>query len=396
MRFGLLAWLLVPCSVFAQSLAITDAVVYRDASATPLRRAIVLVQGNRIEAVGEHVPVPDGATVLRCGGCVVVSGFWNSHVHFTEPRWEGAARQPAAKLALQLQQMLCRSGFTTVVDTASDLANTVAIRSRVANGELPGPRILTAGIPIFPPDGIPYYVRGAVSAELTKAMTPPRNARETVALVQADIDGGADIIKLFTGSWITSEKVLPMPREIAMAAVQTAHSRQRLVFSHPSNLEGLNVAIASGVDVLAHAPEDTRGIDAALLKIAAGHGMTMIPTLKLFGKDANIADIRRVVREFQQFGGHLVFGTDTGYLTDYDVSEEFDQLFRAGLSWRDVLRMLTENPAGLFSDGGNRGSVKEGLIADLTVLGADPASDKSAFSNVRYTIRDGRVIWSAR
>jgi imidazolonepropionase-like amidohydrolase len=227
-----------------------------------------------------------------------------------------------------------------------------------------------------------------------KAMTPPRNAREAVALVQADINGGADIIKLFTGSWITSERVLPMPREIATAAVQTAHASHRLVFSHPSNMDGLNVAIVSGVDVLAHAPEDTRGIDATVLMAAAGRGMTMIPTLKLFSKDGNIANIRRVVHEFQQFGGRLVFGTDTGYLTDYDVSEEFDQLFRAGLSWRDVLRMLTENPAGLFSDGGNRGSVKQGMIADLTILGADPAGDKSAFSNIRYTIRDGRVIWS--
>lgn len=316
-------------------------------------------------------------------------------MHLIEPKWENAAKQPSPKLAQQLQEMLTRSGFTTVVDTASDLPNTIALRNRVNRGDLPGPRILTAGTPIFPPNGIPYYVKEGLSADLIRVMAPPANVGETLTLVQANINGGADIIKLFTGSWITREKVLPMPEDMAIAAVQSAHRQHRLVFSHPSNYAGLEIAIASGVDVLAHAPDDTRGIDSAVLKRATSRSMSLIPTLKLFGENGNIAGIRRLVREFQQLGGRLVFGTDTGYLTDYDVSQEFDQLLRAGLSWRDVLRMLTENPVALFNDASRRGSIRPGMIADITVLGADPASDPAAFSKVRCTIRDGRVIWMA-
>jgi imidazolonepropionase-like amidohydrolase len=91
----------------------------------------------------------------------------------------------------------------------------------------------------------------------------------------------------------------------------------------------------------------------------------------------------------------VVFGTDTGYLTDYDVGEEFDQLARAGFGWSDTLRMLTENPARLFKDQKNRGRIAPGMMADLTLLEADPATDPSAFSRVRYTIRNGRVVYAS-
>src|SRR6185312_2147246 len=162
--------------------------------------------------------------------------------------------------------MLTRSGFTTVIDTASVLENTVAIRRRIDSGEVHGPRILTAGQPVFPPDGIPFYVKESLPPELLRNWIPPRDAREAVEAVDADIRGGADIIKLFTGSWVARGKVLPMPEPIATAAVEAAHRNGRLVFTHPSDLAGTKVAIECGVDVLAHAPEVTRGIDDTLLK----------------------------------------------------------------------------------------------------------------------------------
>jgi imidazolonepropionase-like amidohydrolase len=386
--------LLAAGAASAQSLAITGAVAYTSASAAPIRQATVLTKNGRIVAIGSRVQIPPGYDVIRCEGCAIVAGFWNGHVHFTEPKWDAADKQPAQKLGEQLQSMLTRSGFTTVIDTASVLENTVAIRRRIDSGEVPGPRILTAGQPVFPPDGIPFYVKESLPPELLRNWIPPRDAREAVEAVEADIRGGTDIIKLFTGSWVVRGKVLPMPEPIATAAVKAAHRSGRLVFTHPSNLAGTKVAIESGVDVLAHAPEVTRGIDDSLLKRAVAQGMTMIPTLKLFSADDDIAEIRRVVRRFHELGGSLVFGTDTGYLPDYDVVEEFDQLSKAGFTWSDILRMLTENPARLFKDK-NRGSIAPGMIADLTVLGADPAIDRSALQRVRYTIKGGRVVYRA-
>jgi imidazolonepropionase-like amidohydrolase len=158
-----------------------------------------------------------------------------------------------------------------------------------------------------------------------------------------------------------------MPEPIAEAAVTVAHRHHKLVFTHPSSLAGIQVAIASGVDILAHAPDDTRGVDDAVLRRAVARHMAMIPTLKLFSSDDDIAKIRRVVERFHNLGGELMFGTDTGYLSDYDVGEEYRQLGKAGL-----------------------------MTADITILESDPAADVSAFSRVRYTIGGARVIYSSR
>ena len=383
-------------SGLAQNLAITGAVTYPSSSSAPVRDATVLVKDGKIVAVGKRVQIPSTYEVLRCEGCAIVAGFWNSHVHFTEPKWDAADKQPSATLSDQLQSMLTRSGFTTVVDTGSLLANTLALRRRVDAGEVIGPRILTAGAPVFPPNGIPYYVKDTIPSAVLLQMSPPRDPGEAAAAVAANIGAGADIVKLFTGSWTSPQTVLPMPAPIATAAVRVAHGQGRLVFSHPSNLAGMLVAVDSGVDVLAHAPEVTQGIDQALLKRAVERQMAMIPTLKLFSRDDNITDIRHLVREFHELGGRVLFGTDTGYLTDYDVAEEYAQLLKAGFTWPEILGMLTENPSRLFKEQRKRGRVAPGMIADLTVLDADPAVDPSAILRVRFTVRGGRVVYTAR
>ena len=100
-------------------------------------------------------------STLSCDGCVVFAGFWNTHVHFMEPKWMDVSKQPAEQLTRQLQEMLTLSGFTTVVDTASIPDNTVALRRRIEAGEVSGPYIYTAGAGIFPPHAIPFYVKDA-------------------------------------------------------------------------------------------------------------------------------------------------------------------------------------------------------------------------------------------
>jgi imidazolonepropionase-like amidohydrolase len=181
---------------------------------------------------------------------------------------------------------------------------------------------------------------------------------------------------------------------IARAAADEAHRYGQLVFSHPSNLEGTKVAIEAGVDVLAHTPELTSGIDEAMLRRMIAQHMTIIPTLKLFSHDDNIANIRGLDYRFHQLGGRLVYGTDTGFLPDYDQSAEFRQLMLAGFGFRDVLAMLTTAPAELFHLSQHEGKVMPGMRGDLTVLSEDPASGHpDAFTEVRYTIRGGKVIW---
>jgi len=379
------------------ALALVGARIYPAPDAAPIDGGVVLLEGAAIRAVGSRsaVKVPSEADVIDCTGLFIAAGFQNSHVHFTEPKWVDAARQPASKLSSQLDAMLTRYGFTTVVDTASILEDTAALRRRIESGEVGGPRIFTAGAPLFPKDGIPYYVRENIAPEVAAHWRTADSPSIAAALVGENVDHGADIIKLFTGSWVERGRVLPMPIDVATAAAAEAHRRGRLVFTHASNLAGLEAALAARVDVVAHSLDAPGGLTADHLRRMKAQNVSLIPTLKLFGTDSNIETILAESRDFHRIGGQLLFGTDVGYLTDYDPTREYELMARAGLTWRDILASLTANPAARFGETSRRGRIAAGLDADLVVLGRDPAADARAFADVRRTIRSGHQLYGA-
>jgi imidazolonepropionase-like amidohydrolase len=375
-------------------LALVGGKVYISPTDPPIPNATIIIRGGKIEAVGkaDAVTIPERATQIDCKAAVITAGFQNSHVHFTEPKWAYAQDQSPTQLQQEIEDMLTRYGFTIVVDTGSFLANTVAIRKRIDVGEVLGPRILTAGGPLYPPDGIPYYLSD-IPPEIRKVMAQPVTPAAAIAAVDDDLAGGADIIKLFTGSWIARGKVKPMPVEVAAAAVAEAHKNNKLVFTHPSNIPGLQVALDAHVDVLAHAIEDMRGWNDSYLARMKAAKMSLIPTLKLFGKDSDLQGILNEIMGYERLGGQIMFGTDVGYLTDYNPADEYELLARAGLTPMQILASLTTAPADRFGEGEKRGRVAAGMQADFVVLEGDPAEEATNFTKVRYTIRRGQVIY---
>jgi imidazolonepropionase-like amidohydrolase len=135
-----------------RTLVLTGARVYASPRERVIENGAVVIRNDKIAYVGNRNArrVPKDATVIDCTGQIVTAGFWNSHVHFTDVRWERAATMPAAALSDQIQQMLVRHGFTTVFDSGSYWPITTALRRRIETGALAGPRILTAGEILFP------------------------------------------------------------------------------------------------------------------------------------------------------------------------------------------------------------------------------------------------------
>jgi imidazolonepropionase-like amidohydrolase len=166
------------------------------------------------------------------------------------------------------------------------------------------------------------------------------------------------------------------------------------VFSHASNVAGLEVALTAGVDVVAHALDDTRGLSREHLRRMREQGVALVPTLALFGEDRWFFEVADNVRDFARDGGQVLFGTDVGYLTDYDPTREYELLATSGLGWREILAALTTAPAARFGELGRRGRVTAGLDGDLVVLGGDPARDARAFADVRHVVRAGRLVYS--
>ena len=381
------------------TLAIQNAKIYTSPDAPPIEGGTIVVQDGKIAGVGTDISVPSGAQILACDHCVVTAGFWNAHVHFTERKWANSDWQPAAKLNAQLADMLTSRGFTTVVDVGSNLRDTIPIRRRIEAGELLGPKIYTAGAAQYPPNGIPYYLKNTLPWFILKMLPQPGNPEEAAKVEERNIADGADVLKLFTGSLIGFRKVLPIPEANARAAVEVAHRHGQLAFAHPSDLAGTLVAMNSGVDVLAHAPSEPKGVDARLLQTIVDKHMAMVPTLKMFAttgsKDPGFLNpIYAEVRQFHTTGGELIFGTDVGYMTDYTTEDEFHALEQSGLNAMDILRMLTTAPAERFGVTDRKGTIAPGKLGELVILSADPASDVANFAKVQTVVRSGRVIYN--
>lgn len=387
-----------PLKLAQGTLVIEHARIYTSPTDPPIDDGTVVIRNGLIAAVGTNIDIPADATQVSCDHCIVTAGFWNVHVHFTEPKWSGAEWQPAAKLDSQLADMFLSRGFTTVVDVGSNPADTFAIRRRIELGELAGPYIFTSGTPLYPPHGIPFYIRESAPKWLLFLLQQPDTPAQAQRIVRENLHSGADVTKLFTGSWVLRGHVLPMPLPIAKAAVEATHLNGKIVFAHPSNLAGTQVAIDAGVDVLAHAADDTRGITTELLARAVHQNMAMSPTLKMFTttvtNDPHYMDpIYAEVHTFHSLGGTLLFGTDVGYMTDYTTEGEFEALGKSGLDWKDVLAMLTTNPSARLSQTNRKGTITPGKLADLTILDADPATNLTNFSRIHAVIRSGAVIW---
>ena len=396
-------------SAHAAELAVTNARIVAAPDAEPIEHGTVLVRDGRIVAVGRTaaIAIPAGAEILDAVGGTLVAGFWNSHVHLMAPPLDRASAHPGDVLSERLSSAYLRWGFTTIFDIASPPGNAIALRERIAAGEVEGPHILTVDMPFFPKDGKPVYVPdelGGWNARLAEVANP----EDAAARARWQLDQGADGLKLFGGAIVGGEVgVLPMDLDVARAVVDVAHAAGRRVFVHPTNADGLAVAIDSGADVLAHTAPQAGPWPEALVQRMVGDDMALVPTLALFEVEMSkegvpgpiiareVGIVKQQVAAFAAAGGTVLFGTDAGYVDAYDTSEELRLMHEAGMDWRRILESLTTAPAAYFGHAQRKGRIAEGLDADLVVLHGDPANGVDAFADVRYTLRGGRLVYRA-
>ena len=387
--------------------ALIGAKIYTSPTDPPIENGSTVVRDGLILSVGPSstIKIPHSATIIDCRGLVVTAGFWNSHVHILAPALLHIQDSDAKKLDQELDTMFNRWGFTTVFDIASELDNTLALHRRIESGELRGPRILTVGEPIWTIE--PVYVRDFLRQNhihIENTETP----EQAIALVRDHAARGANGIKLFTGSDQGHGQVALLPVATAKAAVDEVHRHGMPVFAHPTNVEGVRVAIDSGVDILAHTLPQSPPWTPKFTQQLKHANLSLIPTLTLFdveARKANVPDQQRTVwiaqmvdqlRAYSEAGGDILFGTDIGYTDHYDTTLEFILMSQAGMNYKQILASLTTNPARKFGDSDHTGRIAKDMKADLVILNADPAQDVTAYSKVRFTIRNGKVLYKER
>ena len=131
---------------------------------------------------------------------------------------------------------------------------------------------------------------------------------------------------------------------VTKAIVAEARRAGKPVFAHPSNEEGVKVAVQSGVDILAHTTAAGGPWSPSLVQRLKSANMALIPTLTLwhvespgespeqFEKGMNTVVLPEL-RAYSEAGGQILFGTDVGYIEQFDTSEEFVWMSRAGMSF---------------------------------------------------------------
>jgi imidazolonepropionase-like amidohydrolase len=307
-----------------------------------------------------------------------------------------------------VESLTTRYGFTTVFDTGSDLANTLAIRARIEKGEMRGPRILTVGWPLYPKEGIPFYLRDLPQQVLDR-LQQPVDAAEARADVRSNLDAGADGTKLFVHTSPDGQTPKFMSLEIAKAAVDETHARGKLVLAHPTSIDGIRGALAAGVDIIVHTTlGEPKPWDADLTREMVTRKMSLIPTLQLWpyelekGKvpqpviDRLVGATLEELRAFKAAGGQILFGTDAGYMSEFDPTAEYQFMAKAGLTPMEILASLTTAPADRWKESGQRGRVQPGMAADLVVLAGDPSEDVGNFAKVRCVFRAGKLVYASQ
>ncbi len=390
------------------ALVVSATRVYPSPDVAPIDDAVVVIRDGKIVAVA---PRPDSLAAVglpdaQCSGGAMTAGFQNSHVHFTESKWTDAGQRPAGELARNLADMLTRYGFTTVVDTASDIDNTVALRQRIERGEVPGPRIVTAGWPLYPPNGIPFYLRN-MPPQFLAQLRQPETVEEAVNDVRDNFKRGADATKLFVATPQLDQSIRYMPPGIVQAASDETHRRGRLVLVHPTDIPGIRAALAAGADILVHTTLGNARTewDAPLIEAMMARDVAVVPTLKLWPYELRkgrlserivelaTGDAIEQLRVFSEAGGQVLFGTDVGYMLEYDPTDEYLYMQRAGLTVKQILASLTTAPAARWKESERRGQVAAGFDADLVVLEGDPAADLRNFVKPRCVFRAGKRIY---
>jgi imidazolonepropionase-like amidohydrolase len=334
----------------------------------------IVVDGARIASVGAGIPVLKDARVIDLTGLTVLPGLIDAHVHLVI----GGSPRDNAYADL-------RAGFTTVVDLGARSTRLLRVRDSINAGSITGPRVLAAGMWVGTKNGVCEFNGIGISG----------GADAYRQRVRENVEAGADLIKVCVSGWPAESYAKPDVYEITdgalRAVVDEAHAAHRMVIAHDISRGGVQAALASGVDGLAHAPY----LDTTLARGLEERGVFVISTLASLTAGDTSAAARALFDATAlayRTGVRLVFGTDGGVLPHGQNTREFAALLHAGVSPLDAIRAATINAARAFQIADSVGTIAPGMAADIIAVEGDPLTDVGALGRVRFVMSRGRVV----
>jgi imidazolonepropionase-like amidohydrolase len=418
----LLAFLLgLSCSVsgFTQVTAIKAGRLIDPDAGTALTDQVILIDNNKIQAVGKALPIPSGAKLIDLSSMTVLPGLIDCHTHLADGAPDNGdplsqLKKTAAQVALESvpnARNMLDSGFTTVRDVGVYRAlNDVALRDAIARGYIVGPRMFVAGAYITITGGAGAMTGMAPDIQLPWDLhygeaNSPWEVRQKVRLLAHD---GADHIKvLSTGAVLThgsNPKAQEFTLEELQAAVDEASHFGLRVEAHAHAPQGIKNAIRAGVASVEHATL----IDDEGIALAKEHGTYLDmdiydeECIQEAGKKGNIPkdflqhdfELGQVQRDnFRKAvkaGVKMAFGTDAGVCPYGTSAKQFAFMVKYGMTPMQAIQAATSSAADLLGHT-EVGSIKPGKYADVIAVRGDPLQDISVLEQVQFVMKEGQV-----
>ncbi len=396
----------------------------------PVRNSIVLINSNRIEAVGTigRLAVPEDYQLVSTEGMTVMPGLWDPHVHLLYnghpdfAHWFSTYSNQFASVTIPASaHQFLMAGVTSVRDLAANTRDIAKVRQRIEQGELPGPTIYAAGAALMPvdaPQTMPHII-------------PIDNDRKAINETKRLIADGMDFIKILGAA--------PQSQNIVNAIVRTAHAAGVRVTAHGRSDEEIRVALIAGVDEIQHIgienptyPEDI--LDLVEQRIASGIPLYWNPTVgTILNSDELAADpewlddpknfldlpanierdirqaiaranfnvqprsaqetIKRKLQSLSERGVIMVFGSDEGTFGHPASEATWRELetwvFELGMSPLIAIKWATSDAAEYMGVGAEVGTITPGKLADIITVTGSPLRHFSTLREPEMVFKNG-------
>jgi len=380
----------------------------------------VLVTGNRITEVGEHVTHPAGAETIDLGTATLMPGLIDAHVHlFLHPGNEAfqtvletvPQRTLIAASAAKADLM---AGFTAERDMGTEGAGCadVAVRNAINSGLIPGPRMRMSCNAIDINGGHEDNSGLNPAEHLLSNADRANSAAEIVAVMREQRKQGADFTKIYeTGRDRLTGFPGPNPKfttpyqyneEQLAAAVAEAHRTGSRVGVHCTGEPGALYAAQASVASIDHA----WSLSSETMKLMREKEIYAVPTFAIseyFGQHAKTADRSQTMdneldyhaAEFKkQMAAGVTFagGSDVGPFPHGTQAREYELMVKFGMSPADTLRAGLINGAKLLDWADQIGQLKPGFFADIIAVPGDPLTDISTLTHVKFVMKNGEIV----
>ena len=372
--------------------------------------AVLVVENGVITAVNPET-VPDAMHDMDLGDVTLLPGFIDAHTHLameiSAASFTAAVTMTEAHgayNAVLYGGRTVRAGFTTVRDFGRDV--TVELGHAVERGDIVGPRVVPSRNALGITGGhcdVTGFAPGILEGGPEEGVAD--GPWEVVEAVRYQIKHGAKVIKTCATAGVLSMEgpvgAQQYTLEELTAMVDEAARHGIKVAAHAHGSEGIMAAVQAGVASIEHGSMLTDEI----IDLMIEKGTYLVPTTYLVdvidmdalpplvrGKAEEILPhARRSIERAIERGVPIAFGTDAGVFPHGDNAGEFAIYVGMGMSELDALRTATIHAADLL-DTPDRGSLAEGMLADIIAVPGNPLDDIEVTKDVRFVMLGGRVI----